>query len=83
MKIYISTALLLFILLCTASAGDTKAIEQTLRRLDAQWSAAAAAKDLEKTVSFYSDDAIIMPPNAPAETSKEAIRKGGKTFSTV
>lgn len=49
--------------------------ERALRDLDAQWSAAAAAKDLEKTVSFYSEDAIVMPPNASAATSKEAIRK--------
>jgi len=62
-----------------AVSADTKTtIEQTLRDLDAQWSATAATKDLEKTVSFYSDDAIVMPPNAPADTSKEAIRKGWK-----
>jgi len=78
MKTNIFFALLLFSVLCTASGADTKAIEQTLRDLDDQWSTAAGAKDLEKTVSFYSDDAIVMPPNAPADTSKEAIRKGWK-----
>ena len=56
-------------------AEDTN-IEQTLRDLDAQWSAAAGAKDVGKTVSFYSEDAFVMPPNAPADTTKEAIRKG-------
>ena len=65
---------------CAVSAEDTKAIEQTLRDLDAQWSAAAAAKDLEKTVSFYSDDAIVMAPNAPADTTREAIRKSWKAL---
>ena len=59
-------------------AEDTKANEQTLRDLDAQWSAAAAAKDLDKTVSFYSEDAIVMAPNTPADTTKEAIRHGWK-----
>jgi uncharacterized protein (TIGR02246 family) len=69
-------ALLSFTIVCLASAADTKsAIEQALRDLDAQWSAAAAAKDVDKTVSFYSDDAIVMPPNASAATTKEAIRK--------
>jgi uncharacterized protein (TIGR02246 family) len=75
MKTNIFIALLLFSLVCTTSAADTKAIGQALRNLDAQWSAAAGAKDLEKTVSFYSDDAIVMPPNASVATSKEAIRK--------
>jgi ketosteroid isomerase-like protein len=68
-------ALLSLVLLITSSAADTKATEQNLRDLDDQWSAAAGAKDLEKTVSFYSEDAIVMPPNASAATTKEAIRK--------
>jgi uncharacterized protein (TIGR02246 family) len=75
MKIYICVALFLSSLLCIASAADTKATEQNLRDLDDQWSTAAGAKDLEKTVSFYSEDAVVMPPNASAATSKEAIRK--------
>ncbi len=66
-------ALLLLAFAGTAAAADTK-IEEALRDLDAQWSAAAAAKDLDKTVSFYSDDAIVMPPNVPSATTKEAIR---------
>lgn len=69
-------ALVSVALVITASAADTQATEQALRDLDAQWSAAAGAKDVEKTVSFYSHDAIVMPPNAPANTTKEAIRKG-------
>jgi ketosteroid isomerase-like protein len=75
MKIHAFIVLFLFSLLCRASAADTKAMEQALRDLDTQWSAAAGAKDVEKTVSFYSDDAIVMPPNAPAAATKEAIRK--------
>lgn len=68
-------ALLSLTLVITSSAADTKATEQNLRDLDDQWSAAAGSKDLEKTVSFYSEDAIVMPPNASAATTKEAIRK--------
>jgi ketosteroid isomerase-like protein len=66
-------ALLSFAFAGTAAAADTK-IEQALRGLDAAWSAAAAAKELDKTVSYYSNDAIVMPPNAPSATTKEAIR---------
>src|SRR5205807_10100849 len=55
-------------------AGDTKA-EQTLREADAAWSKAAESKDLDKTLSYYSDDATVLPPNASAATTKEAIRK--------
>ena len=67
-------ALLSFAFVGTAAAADTK-LEQALRDADAQWSAAAGAKDLDKTVSYYSADAIVMPPNASAATTKESIRK--------
>jgi ketosteroid isomerase-like protein len=67
-------AFLSFAIVSSASAADPK-IEQTLRDLDAQWSAAAAAKDLDKTVSYYSADAIVLPPNMASATTKEAIRK--------
>ena len=70
-------ALLSLAFVCLASAADTK-VEQTLRDLDAQWSAAAGAKDVDKTVSYYAADAIVMPPNAPAATTKEAIRSAWK-----
>ena len=78
MKTNVCIALLLFSLLCVASGADTKAIEKALRDLDAQWSAAAGAKDLEKTIAFYSGDAIVLPTNAPAATTKEAIRNTWK-----
>jgi len=54
----------------TAQGADDKAV----RDADAAWSKAAAAKDLDKTVSFYADDALVLPPNEPAVTSKDGIR---------
>ncbi|PYJ68247.1 MAG: DUF4440 domain-containing protein [Verrucomicrobia bacterium] len=69
------TLLVSSLFICTVSAADTKSIEQALRDLDAHWSAAAGAKNLEKTVSFYSEDTVVMPPNTSAATTKEAIRK--------
>jgi ketosteroid isomerase-like protein len=48
--------------------------ERILRNLDAQWSKAAAARDLERTVAYYSEDAIVLPPNAASATTKQAIR---------
>src|SRR5437588_11707547 len=57
------------------NAGTTLPGERILRDLDAQWSKAAAAKDLEQTVAFYSDDAIVLPPNATRAANKETVRK--------
>jgi ketosteroid isomerase-like protein len=41
---------------------------------EAQWSRTAAANDLEGCVSYYSDDASILPPNAPISSGKQVIR---------
>jgi uncharacterized protein (TIGR02246 family) len=41
---------------------------------DTQWSKTAMANDLDGTVSFYTDDASLLPPNAPIATGKAAIR---------
>src|SRR5437764_14153973 len=75
-------ALLSFAFAGTAAAADTK-IEQALRDLDAKWSAAAGAKDIDKTVSYYSEDAVVMPPNAPSAKTRETIRSAWKEMLTT
>jgi len=46
-----------------------------IRDLDAQWSATAATHDLDKVLSYYSPDAVVMAPNTPAATSSADRRK--------
>jgi ketosteroid isomerase-like protein len=58
--------------------SGAQSVDQLLRDLDAQWAKAAAAKDVEQTIAFYSDDAIVLPPNATSAATKEAIRNGWK-----
>lgn len=60
-------------------AGDSM-VEQAVRDADDQWSKAATMKDVDKTVSFYSSDATVLPPNSPAVTTKEEIYKLWKNF---
>jgi ketosteroid isomerase-like protein len=43
--------------------------------LDKTWAQAAAVKDIEKTVSFWADDARVFPPGQAAVVGKEAIRR--------
>ena len=57
-----------------AFAKDASADEQAIRALDTAWSHAAETKDLDKTVSFYADDASMLPPNMPIANGKDAIR---------
>jgi len=60
------------------SAGrveDRSAEAAELRKLDLDWSAAAARHDLEATLSFYADDAVVLPGNAPIAGDRKSIRE--------
>src|SRR5215471_1019636 len=46
-----------------------------IRKMDEQWSATAGKNDLEGTLAFYADDAVVLPGNAPIATDKKAIRE--------
>src|SRR5213078_1174031 len=45
-----------------------------------QFAKVEASKGLDKTVAFYADDAVIMPPNQAAVTTKDGIRNLWKGF---
>jgi ketosteroid isomerase-like protein len=51
--------------------SEISALMQTSRN----WARAAAGGDLEEALSFWSDDAIVMPPGQPAVVGKAAIRE--------
>ena len=73
--IWCYVAVLLWTTACKQQAPDTRAAdEQTVRNLDAQWSKTAGARDLDGTVGYYSDDAVLLPPNEPIVAGKQAIR---------
>ena len=60
---------------CARPVFDAKAEEAKLLARDAEWSAAAAAgKDVEKIVSYWTDDALVLPPGRPAVEGKAALR---------
>ena len=81
MKTQVFVAIFSFVLVCTGLPAETKhADEQAVRDADAEWSRVAGAKDLDKTVSYYADDAVVLPPNQPMVTSKDGIRNLWKGF---
>jgi ketosteroid isomerase-like protein len=49
--------------------------EAAIRDTDVQWLAAAKSRDVEKSISFWTDDATILQPDTPPITGKAAIRK--------
>ena len=74
-RLVLATGIVFVALISARAASDHSSIERALRKLDAQWSAAASAKNLDQVVSYYSSDAIVLAPNLPVASSAEAIRK--------
>ena len=59
----------------TAAPVDTVADEAAIRANTVAWVEAYNAGDVDKIVAMYSDDAILMPPDAPAATGHEAMKQ--------
>lgn len=51
-----------------------KKICKAIMAADEKWSAACKAHQLDKTVSFYAEDAVFLAPNAPMLTTRKDIR---------
>jgi uncharacterized protein (TIGR02246 family) len=65
----------LLVLGCTQQQPDTRAAdERAIREADSAWSAASAAKDIDRWLSYLAPDASIFPPNSPTIAGSEAIR---------
>jgi len=77
-KQFVLGACIVLVPIFAAFAGSAE--EKAVRDADEQWSKVAGAKDLDKTVAFYADDAIVMPPNEAAVTTKDGIRNLWKGF---
>ena len=62
-------------LLAALTVTDPLAEQAKLSRRDAEWAAlASAGKDVEKIVSYWSDDAVLIFPGQPVLEGKAAIR---------
>ena len=66
---------LLLVASCATGRFDPITEERRLLERDAEWaSAASAGKDIDKIVSYWSDDALVIPPGQPVLEGKSAIR---------
>ena len=59
----------------SATSDSGPADAAAIQALDEQWSATAAKNDVEGTIAFYADDAVLLPPNAPIARDKKSIRE--------
>ena len=72
----ITTLLLTLIALggCKEHNVDTKAEGEKLMQISREWSKSAATDSVEKTLSYWADDAVIMSPGQSPIKGKDAIR---------
>lgn len=71
--IFFAHALLL--LSCNQTKVDNKAESEKVMQLSKEWSQAASAGDVEKIVSYWAEDAVVMSAGQPVLNGKQAIRK--------
>lgn len=72
---WMMAALTLLPAFATAATMPKPDLRTALLQTDLEWSkVAAAGKDIEKIVSYWTDDAVIYPPREAAISGKAAIR---------
>ena len=60
---------------CTSAPKvDIQAEKNTIQNMEDQWIVALQTSDVEKIMSFYADNAVIMNPNKPIIIGLEGIR---------
>jgi uncharacterized protein (TIGR02246 family) len=56
--------------------ADTRTADaDAIRAADVEWNKAMKAKDVDKSISFYGDGAILLGNKAPAVQDRDSIRK--------
>jgi len=75
-KLFLPVIILIFIVACTETKVDLKTEEAAIIKADSIWSALSAeGKDIDKILSYWAEDAVIIPPGQPVVKGKEALRK--------
>jgi ketosteroid isomerase-like protein len=74
-RVVIALAATVLVTSCSALPFDPAAESEKLLRRDAEWAAlATAGKDVDRIMSYFADDAIVIPQGQPIAEGKAAIR---------
>ena len=73
MKYYIVLVFTLAVLGCNSNNKSEE--QQRLIRTSKQWSDAASNRDVDKTLSYWADDAVVMAAGQPVLKGKAEIKK--------
>jgi ketosteroid isomerase-like protein len=77
MKRFSSTLVIVVLASCAAESPsvDAEAEAAELMRISREWSDVAGSGDLDATLAYWADDAVMMPPGMPPLKGKQAIRE--------
>ena len=75
MKKITASLLAIAIVSCSQQKVDTKSEGEKVMKLSREWSEVASTGDVEKTVSYWADDAFVMSAGQPPLKGKPAIRQ--------
>jgi ketosteroid isomerase-like protein len=75
MKLIIASLIFTVLTSCGNYKVDTKIEGERLMQISREWSKLAATDSIEKTLSYWADDAVIMSPGQPPLKGKNAIRQ--------
>lgn len=64
-------------------AGLTEREGAAIAEASSRWAQAVETGDLDRLASLYAEDAVLMPPGAPAVHGRQAIREFLATFPAV
>ena len=81
----IVTLLLIFTGVCGCQEhnADTKAEGEKLMQISREWSKSAATDSVEKTLSYWAEDAVVMSPGQPSLKGKKEIREMVEGMSKI
>ena len=60
---------------CSEATIDHEIESQELMELSRTWSATVGSGDLEAAMDFWANDAVMLPPDLPVLSGKDAIRE--------
>lgn len=66
---------LMTIISCNQKEVDVSNEGEKLMQLSREWSRSASSRDVEKTLSYWTDDAVVISAGQPILKGKDAIRQ--------
>ena len=75
-KLFFPLAILFLLLLALKLKLILKTEEAAILKADSTWSSLTAeGKEVDKILSYWAEDAVVIPPGQPVVRGKEALRK--------